>query len=111
MTAALDSGLSLDSIYTYSPALKSSSALPHQPLQLPRHDQHEISWLALRTDDRCNINFLNVNKLYKGLGEKISLFEGGRMINLNDCVIVASDKNFLLKGWRSPELGKISFLR
>ncbi|MCX6957469.1 MAG: hypothetical protein NT164_02910 [Verrucomicrobiae bacterium] len=45
MTAALDSGLSLDSMYTYSPALKSSSALPHQPSRLPRHDQYEISGL------------------------------------------------------------------
>jgi len=46
MTAALDSGLSLDSMYTYSPALKSSSALPHQPSLLPRHNQYEISGLT-----------------------------------------------------------------
>ena len=46
MTAALDSGLSLDSMYAYSPALKSSSALPHQASLLPRHDQSEISGLS-----------------------------------------------------------------
>ena len=47
MTASLDSGLSLSSMYAYSPAPKSSSALPHQPSLLPRHDQHEISGLTL----------------------------------------------------------------
>ena len=46
MTAVLDSGLSLDSMNTYSPALKSSSVLPHQSSRFPRHDQYEISELA-----------------------------------------------------------------
>ncbi|MCF7729311.1 MAG: hypothetical protein K9M81_02970, partial [Chthoniobacterales bacterium] len=42
MDAALDSHFDLDSMYTYSPASKCSSALPHQPSQPPRHDQYEI---------------------------------------------------------------------
>jgi hypothetical protein len=46
MDAALDSHFDLDSMYTYSPASKCSSALPHQPSQPPRHDQYEISGLA-----------------------------------------------------------------
>jgi len=45
MDTALDSHFDLDSMYTYSPASKCSSALPHQPLQPPRYDQHEISGL------------------------------------------------------------------
>ncbi|MCF7728796.1 MAG: hypothetical protein K9M81_00345 [Chthoniobacterales bacterium] len=46
MDAALDSHFDLDSIYTYSPASKCSSALPHQPLLPPRHDQYEMSGLT-----------------------------------------------------------------
>ena len=46
MDTALDSHFDLDSMYTYSPASKCSSALPHQPLQLSRHDQYEISGLT-----------------------------------------------------------------
>jgi hypothetical protein len=46
MDAALDSHFDLNSMYTYSPASKCSSALPHQPSQPPRHDQYEISGLA-----------------------------------------------------------------
>jgi hypothetical protein len=46
MDAALDSHFDLDSMYTYSPASKCSSALPHQPSRSPRHDQYEISGLA-----------------------------------------------------------------
>ncbi|MCF7729807.1 MAG: hypothetical protein K9M81_05505 [Chthoniobacterales bacterium] len=72
MDTALDSHFDLDSMYTYSPASKCSSALtrslplvspfqgclkavspavprppvvPHQPSQIPRHDQYEISGL------------------------------------------------------------------
>ncbi|MCF7729886.1 MAG: hypothetical protein K9M81_05915, partial [Chthoniobacterales bacterium] len=45
MDTALDSHFDLDSMYTYSPASKCSSALPHQPSQIPRHDQYEISRL------------------------------------------------------------------
>ncbi|HLB33446.1 MAG TPA: 8-oxo-dGTP diphosphatase [Chthoniobacterales bacterium] len=45
MNAALGSGFGLDSMYTYSPASKSSPASPHQPSQLSRHDQYEISEL------------------------------------------------------------------
>jgi hypothetical protein len=47
MDAALDSHFDLDSMYTYSPASKCSSALPHQPSQPPRYDQHEISGLIM----------------------------------------------------------------
>ncbi|MCF7728942.1 MAG: hypothetical protein K9M81_01100 [Chthoniobacterales bacterium] len=47
MDAALDSHFDLDSMYTYSPASKCSSALPHQPSRPPRHDQYEISGLKL----------------------------------------------------------------
>ena len=47
MDAALNSHFDLDSMYTYSPASKCSSALPHQPSRSPRHDQYEISGLAL----------------------------------------------------------------
>ncbi|MCF7729616.1 MAG: hypothetical protein K9M81_04520 [Chthoniobacterales bacterium] len=46
MDAALDSHLDLDSMYTYSPASKCSSALPHQPSRPPRYDQYEISGLT-----------------------------------------------------------------
>jgi hypothetical protein len=46
MTAALDSGLSLDIMDTYSLALKAVSALPHEPLRPPRHNQHGISGLG-----------------------------------------------------------------
>ncbi|MCF7729279.1 MAG: hypothetical protein K9M81_02810 [Chthoniobacterales bacterium] len=46
MDAALDSHFDLDSMYTYSPASKCSSALPHQPSRPPRHDQYEISGLT-----------------------------------------------------------------
>ncbi|KAB2643508.1 MAG: hypothetical protein DVB29_05535 [Verrucomicrobia bacterium] len=46
MDAALDSHFDLCSMYTYSPALKCSPALPHQPSQLPRRDQYEISGLV-----------------------------------------------------------------
>jgi hypothetical protein len=46
MDAALDSHFDLDSMYTYSPASKCSSALPHQPSRYPRHDQYEISGLT-----------------------------------------------------------------
>ncbi|MCF7729656.1 MAG: hypothetical protein K9M81_04730 [Chthoniobacterales bacterium] len=46
MDAALDSHFDLDSMYTYSPASKCSSALPHQPSRSPRHDQYEISGLT-----------------------------------------------------------------
>ncbi|MCF7728976.1 MAG: hypothetical protein K9M81_01270 [Chthoniobacterales bacterium] len=35
MDAALDSHFDLDSMYTYSPASKCSSALPHQPSRSP----------------------------------------------------------------------------
>jgi hypothetical protein len=45
MDAALDSHFDLDSMYTYSPASKCSSALPHQPSRSPRYDQYEISGL------------------------------------------------------------------
>ncbi|MCF7728888.1 MAG: hypothetical protein K9M81_00820 [Chthoniobacterales bacterium] len=45
MDAALDSHFDLDSMYTYSPASKCSSALPHKPSRSPRHDQYEISGL------------------------------------------------------------------
>ncbi|OHE78373.1 MAG: hypothetical protein A3F67_09585 [Verrucomicrobia bacterium RIFCSPHIGHO2_12_FULL_41_10] len=47
MNAALGSGfgLRLKSCPAYSPAPKSSPALPHQPSQLSRHDQYEISGL------------------------------------------------------------------
>src|SRR3990167_4683448 len=45
MDAALGSGFGLDSMYTYSPAPKSSPALPHQPSRLPRHESNEISGL------------------------------------------------------------------
>ncbi|KAB2645016.1 MAG: hypothetical protein DVB29_00185 [Verrucomicrobia bacterium] len=45
MDAALDSHFDLDSMYTYSPASKCSSALPHQPSRSPRHDQYEICGL------------------------------------------------------------------
>ncbi|MCF7729831.1 MAG: hypothetical protein K9M81_05635 [Chthoniobacterales bacterium] len=47
MDAALDSHFDLDSMYTYSPASKCSSALPHQPSQPPRHDQYEICGLKV----------------------------------------------------------------
>ena len=47
MDAALDSHFDLDSMYTYSPASKCSSALHHQPSQIPRHDQYEISGLGI----------------------------------------------------------------
>ncbi|MCF7728856.1 MAG: hypothetical protein K9M81_00655 [Chthoniobacterales bacterium] len=46
MDAALDSHFDLDSMYTYSPASKCSSALPHQPSRSPRYDQYEISGLC-----------------------------------------------------------------
>jgi hypothetical protein len=46
MDASLDSHFDLDSMYTYSPASKCSSALPHQPSQPPRYDQYEISGLT-----------------------------------------------------------------
>ncbi|MDH4469375.1 MAG: hypothetical protein QE493_00170 [Verrucomicrobiae bacterium] len=54
MDAAFDSYFDLDSMYSYSPASKYSSALtrslplfsPYQPSQLPRHDQYEISGLT-----------------------------------------------------------------
>jgi hypothetical protein len=49
MDAALDSHFDLDSMYTYSPASKYSSALPHQPSRSPRHDQYEISGLISST--------------------------------------------------------------
>ncbi|MCF7729511.1 MAG: hypothetical protein K9M81_03985 [Chthoniobacterales bacterium] len=49
MDAALDSHFDLDSMYTYSPASKCSSALPHQPSRPPRHDQYEISGLVIMT--------------------------------------------------------------
>ena len=45
MDPALDSHCDLESMYTYSPASKCSSALPHQPSPSPRHDQYEISGL------------------------------------------------------------------
>jgi len=48
MNAALISKSSSGSMYTYSPASKCSPALPHQPSRPPRHDQYEISGLALR---------------------------------------------------------------
>ncbi|KAB2643791.1 MAG: hypothetical protein DVB29_04545 [Verrucomicrobia bacterium] len=47
MDAALDFHFDLDSMYSYSPASKYSSTLPHQPLQLPSHDQYEISELCI----------------------------------------------------------------
>ncbi|MCF7729127.1 MAG: hypothetical protein K9M81_02035 [Chthoniobacterales bacterium] len=46
MDAALNSHFDLDSMYTYSPASKCSSALPHQPSRPPRHDQYKITGLA-----------------------------------------------------------------
>ncbi|HLB32617.1 MAG TPA: UDP-N-acetylmuramoyl-L-alanine--D-glutamate ligase [Chthoniobacterales bacterium] len=46
MNTALGSGFGLGSMYSYSPAPKSSPALPHQPSQLSRHDQYEISRLS-----------------------------------------------------------------
>ncbi|MDH4470467.1 MAG: hypothetical protein QE493_05815 [Verrucomicrobiae bacterium] len=45
MDAALDSHFDLDSMYTYSPASKCSSALPHQPSRPPRHNPYEICGL------------------------------------------------------------------
>ncbi|KAB2643303.1 MAG: hypothetical protein DVB29_06140 [Verrucomicrobia bacterium] len=45
MDVALDSHFDLGSMYTYSPASKCSSALPHQPSRPPRHDQYETSGL------------------------------------------------------------------
>ncbi|MCF7729488.1 MAG: hypothetical protein K9M81_03870, partial [Chthoniobacterales bacterium] len=47
MDAALDSHFDLDSMYTYSPASKCSSALPHQPSRSPRYDHYEISGLNI----------------------------------------------------------------
>ena len=46
MDPALDSHCDLGGMYTYSPASKCSSALPHQPSRSPRHDQYEISGLG-----------------------------------------------------------------
>ena len=46
MDPALDSHCDLGGMYTYSPASKCSSALPHQPSRSPRHDQYEISGLT-----------------------------------------------------------------
>ncbi|MCF7729419.1 MAG: hypothetical protein K9M81_03525 [Chthoniobacterales bacterium] len=39
------SNCDLGGMYSYSPASKCSSALPHQPSQIPRHDQYEIPGL------------------------------------------------------------------
>ncbi|MCF7729654.1 MAG: hypothetical protein K9M81_04720, partial [Chthoniobacterales bacterium] len=47
MDAALDSHFDLDSMYTYSPASKCSTALPHQPSRPPRYDQYEMSGLPV----------------------------------------------------------------
>ena len=52
MDAALDSHCDLSGMYTYSPASKCSSALPHLPSQSPRHDQYEISGLGDLTQPR-----------------------------------------------------------
>ena len=46
MDAALSSKSSSGSMYSYSPASKYSSALPHKPSRPPRHDQYEISGLT-----------------------------------------------------------------
>ena len=46
MDPALDSHCDLGGMYTYSPASKCSSALPHPPSRPPRHDQYEICGLT-----------------------------------------------------------------
>ncbi|MCF7729113.1 MAG: hypothetical protein K9M81_01965 [Chthoniobacterales bacterium] len=46
MDNALSSKSSSSSMYTYSPASKCSSVVPHQPSLPPRHDQYEISGLS-----------------------------------------------------------------
>ncbi|MCF7729944.1 MAG: hypothetical protein K9M81_06220 [Chthoniobacterales bacterium] len=50
MDTASASNCSSGSMYTYSPASKCSSALPHQPSRPPRHDQYEICGLTVSVD-------------------------------------------------------------
>ena len=47
MNTSLDSHFDLGRIGPYSPAFKCSSLLSHHASQLPRHDQHEISWFTV----------------------------------------------------------------
>ncbi|HLB33539.1 MAG TPA: hypothetical protein VJK54_04820 [Chthoniobacterales bacterium] len=61
MDATLDSSLGLDSMQTYSPAPKPSSAWAHQSSQLSRYDQCEISRLALNQGNVFNSHRMNVN--------------------------------------------------
>ncbi len=61
MDPALDSHCDLGGMYTYSPASKCSSALPHQPSRPPRHDQYEICGLT-RTFDPNSSPSLRRNK-------------------------------------------------
>jgi len=93
MDAALDSHFDMDSMHSYCPASKYVSALtrslpllssfqgclkevfgsppavsrppvvPHQPSQLPRHDQYEISGLAYRTEKKGVALLRNVAKV------------------------------------------------
>ncbi|MCF7729351.1 MAG: hypothetical protein K9M81_03170 [Chthoniobacterales bacterium] len=74
MDAALDSYFDLDSMYTYSPASKCSSALPHQPSRPPRHDQYEISGLiksaALTCLANCSCFFEILELLLSSYGKK-----------------------------------------
>ncbi len=60
MDTSLDSHFYLDSMYTYSPASKCSSALPHQPSRSPRYDQYEIGGLTrlFHTDSAASCEHL-----------------------------------------------------
>ena len=87
----LVSNCDLGGMYTYSPASKCSSALPHQASQSPRHDQYEISGLrALRNSDYWSeISFSSVS-LVRSVALQISSRDNPNPCNLRATSILPS---------------------
>gem|GEM_PF-762070 len=105
MDVALNSHCDLDSMYTYSPASKCSSALPHQASQPPRHDQYEISGLTQMFsidrdkeatklfEDHSNlilIGFMGSGKT--SMGKQLARYLKREFIDTDQCIVKKTNR-------------------